>query len=68
MLKVVLSDDEEEAANRALSWFGFAESSVRGNGAGSKGTESSLSIDESFDGDRMPEHSKDIRFSTADVS
>lgn len=68
LLKVVLSDDEEEAANNALSWFGFAESSVKGNGANGRASESSLSIDESFDDDRMPEHSKDIRLTTADVS
>lgn len=65
---MVLSDDEQEAADGALSWFGFAESIFNANGAGSRGTESSFSVDESFDGDRLPEHSKDIRLSSAEVS
>ena len=64
----MLSDDEEEAANSALSWFGFAESPVKSNGTNGRASESSLSVDESFDDDRMPEHSKDIRLTAAEVS
>lgn len=65
-----MSDGEEEVADRALSWFGYAQAAVNGNGIGSSPSksESSLSLDESFDEDRLPEHSKDIRLTAAEVS
>lgn len=62
-VQVVLSDDEEEFANNALSWFGYSEDS---NGALSSATNpGSLSMEETMDEDRVPEHcNKELQLSS----
>ena len=65
--QATLSNDEEEAANGALTWFGHAESHKAHNGGVTK-TVDTVSVDESFDEDRLPDHSKDAHLSTAEVS
>lgn len=63
-LQAALSDEEEDAANEALTWFGYAETHSSGNGAGLVSAES-MSVDESFDEDKLPAtHSKDFQLST----
>lgn len=52
-------DDKSEAANDALSWFGFAEVFSNGHDSAVKPMDSSLSIDESFDEGRISDHSKE---------
>ena len=52
---MVLSDDEEEVANNALSWFGYSEDS---NGSLSSSNTPSMSIEETMDEDQpWPDHS-----------
>ena len=52
-------DDRSEAANNALSWFGFAEVFSNGEDPTVKTVDASLSIDESFDEGRIQDHSKE---------
>ena len=63
-MQVKLSDDEEEATNEAISWFGYAESHSTGNGTATVSLES-VSVDESFDEDKVSStHSKEFQLTT----
>ena len=53
-------DDRAEAANQALSWFGFAEVYSSGDLAAVKTMDSTLSVDESFDDSRIADRSQEV--------
>lgn len=56
-LQQAISDEDEDAANAALDWFGYAEA-YNGNGSnGSRGSAvESVAVEESFEEDRISEH------------
>lgn len=59
LLQMDVKDDRAEAANDALSWFGFAEVFSHVDDSALKAIDSSISMDESFDEGKIQDHSKE---------